>query len=80
MDIALLAVVCKSEKPLTGRMGFDKALLTRCLSRVTNGIKDNVEVYNIPKFDGFHGREQPAVLQNNIEAIEKFSRVSQRAH
>ncbi|ERS96085.1 naringenin,2-oxoglutarate 3-dioxygenase [Sporothrix schenckii 1099-18] len=39
-----------------------------------NGIRDNVQVYNIPKFDGFHARKQPAVLQQHIQAIEAFSR------
>ncbi|KAI1469109.1 Clavaminate synthase-like protein [Daldinia caldariorum] len=39
-----------------------------------NGVKDNVQVYNIPKFDGFHHREHPSVLQNNIKEIEAFSR------
>ncbi|KAI1654321.1 Clavaminate synthase-like protein [Daldinia decipiens] len=39
-----------------------------------NGVKDNVQVYNIPKFDGFHQREQPPVLQSNIKEIEAFSR------
>ncbi|KAI0005603.1 hypothetical protein F4779DRAFT_49631 [Xylariaceae sp. FL0662B] len=39
-----------------------------------NGIRDNVQVYNIPKFDGYHTRKQPAVLQDHIEEIETFSR------
>ncbi|KUI67524.1 hypothetical protein VM1G_02583 [Cytospora mali] len=39
-----------------------------------NGIKDNVQVYNIPKFDGFHERQQPPVLKDNIEEIERFAR------
>ncbi|KAH8771608.1 hypothetical protein F5883DRAFT_456191 [Diaporthe sp. PMI_573] len=39
-----------------------------------NGIKDNVQVYNIPKFDGFHKRKQPPVLEENIQEIEAFSR------
>lgn len=34
----------------------------------------SIQVYNIPKFDGFHPREQPKVLQDNIAEIEKFSR------
>jgi hypothetical protein len=41
-----------------------------------NGIRDNVQVYNIPKFDGHHQRQQPPVLAENIEEIEAFSRVS----
>lgn len=40
-----------------------------------NGVKDNVQVYNIPKFDGFHQRQQPPVLTENIAEIEAFSRV-----
>ncbi|PWY90586.1 Clavaminate synthase-like protein [Aspergillus sclerotioniger CBS 115572] len=39
-----------------------------------NGIKDNVQVYNIPKFDGYHKRLQPPVLADNIHEIETFSR------
>ncbi|KAI0838401.1 Clavaminate synthase-like protein [Hypoxylon sp. FL0890] len=39
-----------------------------------NGIKDNVQVYNIPKFDGFHQRKQPPVLEAHIKEIESFSR------
>ncbi|SPO07421.1 probable iron/ascorbate family oxidoreductases [Cephalotrichum gorgonifer] len=41
---------------------------------VANNVKDNVEVYNIPKFDGFHNRQQPAILEENIKEIEEFSR------
>jgi hypothetical protein len=44
-------------------------------NRLVDGIFDNIQVYNIPKFDGFHKRAQPKVLQNNIGEIEKFSRV-----
>jgi len=43
-------------------------------TRLVDGIFDNIETYNIPKFDGFHPRQHPKVLQNNIEEIEKFSR------
>ncbi|KAJ5170442.1 uncharacterized protein N7500_003225 [Penicillium coprophilum] len=39
-----------------------------------NGVKDNVQVYNIPKFDGHHERPQPFVLTENIKEIEIFSR------
>ncbi|KAI1335467.1 hypothetical protein F5Y15DRAFT_428318 [Xylariaceae sp. FL0016] len=39
-----------------------------------NGIRDNVQVYNIPKFDGHHKRMQPPILGDNIEEIEAFSR------
>jgi len=44
------------------------------LRELVDGIKDNIQVYNLPKFDGFHPREQPKVLQDNIQEIEKFSR------
>jgi len=44
------------------------------LRSLAPGIVDNVQVYNLPKFDGFHHREQPAVLQDNIKEIEEFSR------
>lgn len=47
---------------------------TDIIPRLTETIKDNVQVYNIPKFDGFHKRAQPAVLQDHINEIEKFSR------
>ncbi|KAL4785446.1 hypothetical protein BJX76DRAFT_366983 [Aspergillus varians] len=39
-----------------------------------NGIKDNVQVYNIPKFDNHHHRAQPAILAAHIAEIESFSR------
>jgi len=39
-----------------------------------DGIFDNIETYNIPKFDGFHPRSHPSVLQAHIQEIEKFSR------
>ncbi|KAK5684642.1 hypothetical protein LTS12_029114, partial [Elasticomyces elasticus] len=39
-----------------------------------NGIKDNVQVYNIPKFDGYHQRQQPPILVDNLKEIENFSR------
>ncbi|KAI1866165.1 uncharacterized protein JN550_007854 [Neoarthrinium moseri] len=42
--------------------------------KVANGIKDNIQVYNIPKFDGFHKRQHASVLEQNIEEIEGFSR------
>ncbi|EUC40523.1 hypothetical protein COCMIDRAFT_41158 [Bipolaris oryzae ATCC 44560] len=37
-------------------------------------IKDNFQVYNIPKFDGYHARPQPQVLQDEIAQIEDFQR------
>lgn len=32
-------------------------------------------MYNIPKFDGFHERQQPPVLEDNIKEIETFAKV-----
>ena len=40
-----------------------------------NGVKDNVQVYNIPKFDGYHERQQPPIISDHITEIETFSRV-----
>lgn len=45
------------------------------IKRLGNGIKDNIQVYNIPKFDGFHERQQPPVLEDNIKEIETFAKV-----
>ncbi|KAK6062870.1 flavonol synthase [Seiridium cupressi] len=42
--------------------------------QIANGVNDNIQVYNIPKFDGFHERQQPPVLDNHIQEIESFSR------
>ncbi|KAL4759989.1 uncharacterized protein BDW70DRAFT_169046 [Aspergillus foveolatus] len=39
-----------------------------------NGIKDNIQVYNIPKFDGHHARKHPHILEAHIKEIETFSR------
>ncbi|KAK4561542.1 hypothetical protein LTR86_004860 [Recurvomyces mirabilis] len=44
------------------------------LRALTETIRDNVQVYNLPKFDGYHKRAQPPVLQDNIAEIEDFSR------
>jgi isopenicillin N synthase-like dioxygenase len=39
------------------------------------GIRDNFEIYNIPKFIPEHrNRAQPAVVTNNIKEIERFSK------
>ncbi|EIM85375.1 Clavaminate synthase-like protein [Stereum hirsutum FP-91666 SS1] len=38
------------------------------------GLKDRIEVYNIPKFNGFFPRGHPAPVANNIEEIEEFAR------
>lgn len=44
------------------------------LRSLAPGIVDNIQVYNIPKFDGHHHRQHPAVLQDHIDEIETFSR------
>ncbi|KAK8854537.1 hypothetical protein IAR55_003276 [Kwoniella newhampshirensis] len=38
------------------------------------GVRDRTEVYNIPKFDGYHPREHPDVVKENIGEIERFAR------
>ncbi|KAL5051352.1 hypothetical protein BDW71DRAFT_202533 [Aspergillus fruticulosus] len=38
-----------------------------------NGIKDNIQVYKIPKFDGHHARSHPPILTAHIKEIEAFS-------
>jgi hypothetical protein len=39
------------------------------------GIRDNFEIYNIPKFIPEHrNRAQPAVVTDNIKEIERFSK------
>ena len=48
--------------------------------RIVEGVKDNIQVYNIPKFDGFYERPQPKVLQDHIGEMENFSRVSNFLH
>lgn len=42
--------------------------------RLAGGITDNTQVYNLPKFDGYHHRAQPPVLGDHIDEIEAFSR------
>ncbi|KAK4624368.1 UPF0676 protein [Fulvia fulva] len=37
-------------------------------------IRDNIQVYNLPKFDGHHKRVHPPVLQDHSKEIESFSR------
>ncbi|CAK4030299.1 iron ascorbate family oxidoreductase [Lecanosticta acicola] len=44
------------------------------LRELTKDIKDNIQVYNLPKFDGYHDRPQPPVLADHIKEIESFSR------
>ena len=71
-DTDLLATACKTSTPKKQH----PHLLGISLG---NGVKDNVQVYNIPKFDGYHERQQPPVLSDNIAEIEAFSRVRIRA-
>ncbi|KAL4987848.1 iron/ascorbate family oxidoreductase [Aspergillus falconensis] len=42
-------------------------------ARLGNGIKDNIQVYKIPKFDGHHARSHPPILTAHIKEIEAFS-------
>ncbi|GAB7324826.1 hypothetical protein MBLNU13_g08661t2 [Cladosporium sp. NU13] len=44
------------------------------LRQLTETVVDNVQVYNLPKFDGYHERAQPPVLRDHIKEIENFSR------
>ncbi|GJE89812.1 Clavaminate synthase-like protein [Phanerochaete sordida] len=39
-----------------------------------SGLRDRVEVYNIPKFNGDFKHEHPEVLQKNLAEIEEFAR------
>nr|XP_019011761.1 flavonol synthase [Kwoniella pini CBS 10737]OCF50542.1 flavonol synthase [Kwoniella pini CBS 10737] len=41
---------------------------------LSGGVKDQTEVYNIPKFDGYHDRDHPEVIKENIKEIEEFAR------
>ncbi|KAL3480960.1 hypothetical protein BJX99DRAFT_272176 [Aspergillus californicus] len=41
---------------------------------IGNGIRDNVQRYNIPKLNGYHHAQQPPIFADNIAAIETFSR------
>ncbi|KAJ5893245.1 1-aminocyclopropane-1-carboxylate oxidase [Penicillium taxi] len=39
------------------------------------GIKDNFEIYNIPKFiPEYANRKHPEIVKQNLQAIEKFSK------
>jgi hypothetical protein len=71
MDIDLPVIACETQlvKVYLGSIhAYHKCSLG-------NGVRDNVQVYNIPKFDGYHERQQPPVLSENIAEIEAFSRV-----
>ncbi|KAF7793727.1 hypothetical protein EIP86_004843 [Pleurotus ostreatoroseus] len=39
-----------------------------------SGLKDRVEIYNIPKFDGFFEHSHPALVQDNLAEIEEFAK------
>ncbi|KAK6910986.1 flavonol synthase [Kwoniella mangroviensis CBS 8886] len=41
---------------------------------LAGGVRDQTEVYNIPKFDGYHDRDHPDVIKENIGEIEDFAR------
>nr|XP_031863873.1 uncharacterized protein CI109_000516 [Kwoniella shandongensis]KAA5530945.1 hypothetical protein CI109_000516 [Kwoniella shandongensis] len=43
-------------------------------SALGGNIRDRTEVYNIPKFDGYHPRDHPEVIKENIGEIEQFAR------
>ncbi|KAF8892025.1 Clavaminate synthase-like protein [Mucidula mucida] len=38
------------------------------------GLRDRVEVYNIPKFNGDFSQNHPTVIQENIGEVEEFAR------
>ncbi|ESK86175.1 flavonol synthase [Moniliophthora roreri MCA 2997] len=38
------------------------------------GLRDRVEIYNIPKFNGFFPHNHPRIIQDNIQEIEEFAR------
>ncbi|KAK5684326.1 hypothetical protein LTS10_004193 [Elasticomyces elasticus] len=58
--------------------GYRPAGLRQLISYgLKDNIKDNIQVYNLPKFDGYHKRAQPPVLQDHIAEIEDFSRACQ---
>ncbi|GBE88138.1 Clavaminate synthase-like protein [Sparassis latifolia] len=39
-----------------------------------SGLRDRVEVYNIPKFNGDFEHQHPAIIQEHISEIEEFAR------
>ncbi|PCH39356.1 Clavaminate synthase-like protein [Wolfiporia cocos MD-104 SS10] len=39
-----------------------------------SGLRDRVEMYNIPKFNGDFKHEHPALVQEHLEEIEQFAR------
>ncbi|KAH9165038.1 Clavaminate synthase-like protein, partial [Lactarius sanguifluus] len=47
----------------------------RCILDTKTGIRDCVEIYNIPKFNGDFKHNHPQLIWNNIEEIEQFARI-----
>ncbi|KAE9390482.1 Clavaminate synthase-like protein [Gymnopus androsaceus JB14] len=45
----------------------------RIINRET-GLRDRVEIYNIPKFNGDFPQNHPKVIQDNLPEIEEFAR------
>ncbi|OBZ66317.1 hypothetical protein A0H81_13850 [Grifola frondosa] len=39
-----------------------------------SGLRDRIEVYNIPKFNGDFRHEHPAIIQEHLPEIEEFAR------
>jgi hypothetical protein len=44
------------------------------IREIRNGVKDNTEIYNIPKFTELYSREHPEVVREHWEEIEHFGR------
>ncbi|EXJ91366.1 hypothetical protein A1O1_04478 [Capronia coronata CBS 617.96] len=44
------------------------------LRELKPGIKDNTEIYNIPKFTPEYARDHPAVIREHWDEIERFAR------
>ncbi|KAK1923363.1 hypothetical protein DB88DRAFT_439128 [Papiliotrema laurentii] len=41
---------------------------------IGGGVPDQVEVYNIPKFNGLFPRDHPQLIKDNIAEVEEFAR------
>jgi isopenicillin N synthase-like dioxygenase len=44
------------------------------IRELRNGIKDNTEIYNIPKFTDQYARDHPEVIKQHTGEIESFAR------
>ncbi|KAH0841698.1 hypothetical protein AYO21_01070 [Fonsecaea monophora] len=44
------------------------------IREIKNGIKDNTEIYNIPKFIAQYEREHPAIIQEHWDEIQYFAK------